>query len=187
MAGGAASGGEGRMSVPLPYEARSAGSGATRASWLYHPGVLLVLRLVLAAVFIYAAVQKIGKPLLFADEIHAYGVVEYGPPIYIMAIVLPWLELLCGLSLLSGFALRGSALMLLALNALFFAVIAFRSASIVQAGTSFLDVYFDCGCGFGPTYAWKKLIENAASVAAAGIILVAPAHRFVFPLGRRSL
>ncbi len=175
------------MSVQRSHETPTGGTGARRAPWIFHPGVLLLLRLVLAAVFIYAAVQKIGKPLLFADEIRAYGVVDYGPPLFIMAIVLPWLELLCGLSLVAGVMLRGSALALVALNALFVVVIAYRSVGLVRGGTPFLDVYFDCGCGFGATYAWKKLAEDFVYFAAAGAILVAPKHRFVLSLRRRSL
>lgn len=153
---------------------------------LAHPATLLALRLVLAAVFIYAAVQKIGRPLLFADEIRAYGVVDYGTPLYLMAIVLPWLELLCGVALVTGAALRGAALVLVALNALFITVIAFRAAALVRAGTPFFRVFFDCGCGFEPTYAWKKLIEDAALLAAAAIVLLAPAHGYTVPFRRRS-
>ena len=161
-------------------------SARRRAVSAFRPAAHLALRLFLAAVFIYAGAQKIGKPLLFADEIHAYGVIGYGPPIYIAAIVLPWLEILCGVALVTGIMLRGSALLLLVLNAVFIAVIAVRSASIVRAGTPFLDVYFDCGCGFGETYAWKRLVEDAVFFGASLVCLVAPEHRFVLFRKRRS-
>ncbi|HSG27473.1 MAG TPA: DoxX family protein, partial [Candidatus Krumholzibacterium sp.] len=69
--------------------------------------LLLVARIVLALVFIYAALQKIDKPLLFADEIRMYGVIDRGPFLYLMAIVLPWVEILCGVSLLTGLLMRG--------------------------------------------------------------------------------
>ncbi len=164
----------------------AAPGAARRGAWIFHPGTLLVLRLVLAAVFIYAGAQKVGKPLLFADEIHAYGVIDYGPPVYLGAIVLPWLEILCGAALAAGVMIRGSALALLVLNAVFIAVIAFRSASMVRSGTPFLGVYFDCGCGFGATYAWKKLIEDTLLVAASLVLLAAPVHRFVLSFKRRS-
>jgi uncharacterized membrane protein YphA (DoxX/SURF4 family) len=163
----------------------SVGGSPGSRPWIFHPAALLVLRLFLAAIFIYAATQKIGKPLLFADEIRAYGVLEFGATVYIMAIVLPWIELFCGVSLVTGIMLRGSALTLLVMNAVFIAVISYRAAGIVRAGTPFLDVYFDCGCGFGATYAWKKLIEDAVYVAAALVVLVAPVHRFVISLDRR--
>ena len=174
------------MNTANLYDASSGGRTRRPARWIHHPAALLVLRLFLAAVFIYAAVQKIGKPLLFADEIRAYGVFSLGPLVYVTAIVLPWLELLCGLSLVSGVLLRGSALALAVLNAVFIAVISYRAAVIVRGGTPFLDVYFDCGCGFGPTYAWKKLIEDAVYLVASLVVLTAPVHRFVISLRRRS-
>jgi len=154
--------------------------------WIFNPYLLLAFRLLLAAIFIYAAVQKIGKPLAFADEIHNYGVVDYGAPLYIMAVVLPWVELLCGLALVTGVAVRGSALILLGLNAMFLAVIAKKTAGYVGDGTPFMKVYFDCGCGFGATYAWKKLLEDAAYLLVALALLAAPRHRFVVSIRRRS-
>ena len=168
-------------------QGRIASAGNPGAScWMYNPYLLLAFRLFLAAIFIYAAVQKIGKPLAFADEIHSYSVVDYGAPLYIMAVVLPWLELLCGLSLVTGVFVRGSALILLALNAMFLFVIAKRTVGAVHGGAPFLKVYFDCGCGFGATYAWKKLLEDAAYLVIAMALLFAPNHRFTLSRSRRS-
>jgi uncharacterized membrane protein YphA (DoxX/SURF4 family) len=154
--------------------------------WIYHPYLLLAFRLALAAVFIYAAVQKIGRPLAFADEINNYGVVGYGTPLYLMAVVLPWLELLCGISLAAGVFIRGSALILLVLNAMFLVIIAKRTIGFVNAGTPFLKVYFDCGCGFGATYAWKKLLEDSVYFFLSMVLLFAPGYRFTLLSARRS-
>lgn len=162
------------------------GGNPNERYWLYHPYLLLVFRLFLAAIFIYAAVQKIGKPLLFADEIHTYSVVGYGTSLYLMAVVLPWLELICGLSLVTGAFIRGSALILLGLNAMFLVVIAKRTVGVMHEGTPFLKVYFDCGCGFGATYAWKKLLEDSVYFILAMILLFAPVHRFSISFARRS-
>ncbi|MEO0250492.1 MAG: hypothetical protein ABIN58_13400, partial [candidate division WOR-3 bacterium] len=96
-----------------------------------------------------------------------------------------WFELICGLALVSGIFLRGSALSIFVLNAVFIVVIAMRTAVIVRGGTPFLEVLFDCGCGFGETYAWKKLIEDIIYLLVAGVILVAPAHKYRFSLARR--
>jgi uncharacterized membrane protein YphA (DoxX/SURF4 family) len=163
----------------------TAGNG-NGISWIFNPYLLLAFRLLLAAVFIYAAVHKLGKPNAFAEAIRGYGVVDYGPPLYIMAIVLPWIEILCALSLVTGVFIRGSALILLGMNALFLGVIAYRAAGIVRDGTPFMKVYFDCGCGFGATYAWKKLLEDAAYLLMSFAILAAPRHRFVVSIRRRS-
>ncbi len=147
--------------------------------------ILLVFRVVLAAVFIYAALQKMGKPLMFADEIEMYGIIGPGPLLYLAAITLPWIELFCGAALLTGIFMRGSALILSAMNFAFIIVIAYRTYGIVSAeGTPLRDVYFDCGCGFGATYAWKKLIEDAVFLIFSVAILVSPSYRFV--IGRKK-
>ena len=147
--------------------------------------LLFAVRVILAAVFIYAALQKIGRPLMFADEIEMYRVIGHGPLLYLAAIVLPWIELLCGFALLTGFFMRGAALILTAMNLVFIIVITYRTVGIMSAeGTPLREVYFDCGCGFGPTYAWKKLIEDAVLLAFSVAILFSPSYRFV--IGRKK-
>ncbi|MBN2185624.1 MAG: DoxX family protein [Candidatus Krumholzibacteriota bacterium] len=156
-------------------------TGREKRSWIKDPIVILVIRLILASVFIYAATQKIGKPLLFADEIRMYGILTGGPLLYIISIVLPWMEIFCGLSLISGIFMRGAALILAVFNLAFIFVISFRSVLIIRnEGTPFMSIFFDCGCGFGATYAWKKLIEDALLLAGAVLIFAAPPYRFVF-------
>lgn len=163
-------------------------SGGSRSGnhWIFNPYLLLAFRLFLAAIFMYAAAQKIGKPLAFADEIRNYGVVDYGPPLYIMAVVLPWIELFCGLALVTGVGVRGAALILIGLNAMFLAVIAKKTIGYLGDGTPFMKVYFDCGCGFGATFAWKKLLEDAVYLLVALALLATPRHRFVVSIRRRS-
>ncbi len=168
-----------------PISARSA--GAARTPWYFNDYLVLVFRVVLAAVFIYAAMQKIGRPLAFADEIRMYRIVGIGPPLYIMAITLPWIELLCGLSLLTGVLMRGSALILLAFNAVFIVAVSIRTMGIMgEEGVGFMSVYFDCGCGFGATHAWKKLLEDTIFFLFSLVILLKPDYRFVLRISRRS-
>ncbi len=147
--------------------------------------LVLACRIFLAAVFIYAAFQKADKPLMFADEIRMYRVIGIGPLLYIMAIVLPWVEIICSLSLLTGIFMRGSAVTFIVMNAIFIAVVIYRTFDIMNGeGTPFMDVYFDCGCGFGATYAWKKILEDIVFMLSAMIIYFAPSYRFT--LGRRN-
>jgi uncharacterized membrane protein YphA (DoxX/SURF4 family) len=146
-----------------------------------------VFRVVLAGVFLYAAFQKIGKPIAFADEIRMYGILDVGAPLYIAAIVLPWVELLCGISLLTGIFLRGTAFILLILNAVFLVAVSMRTAGVMNAeGIAFTKVYFDCGCGFGATHAWKKLAEDTLFFLFSLALLLAPAYRFVLVPTRRK-
>ncbi len=147
--------------------------------------LLLAARILLAGVFIYAALQKVDKPLLFADEIRMYGVIDRGPLLYFMAIVLPWMEIFCGVSLLTGLLMRGSALILFLFNVMYIGVITYRTLGIMNAeGTAFTSVYFDCGCGFGATYAWKKLLEDAGLLLLALWIFLSARYRFVIPAGK---
>ncbi|UCF05785.1 MAG: DoxX family membrane protein [bacterium] len=162
------------------------GGRMEKGSWVYNPYLLLGFRLLLAAVFVYAAVQKIGKPLAFADEIRMYHILDIGPPLYIMAIALPWIELLCGVSLVTGIFLRGSALILLALNTVFLVAVSFRTAGVMEMeGIPFMQVFFDCGCGFGETFAWKKLLEDSIFFLLSLALLVAPGYRFILSPARR--
>jgi putative oxidoreductase len=170
---------------------RKPGESAVRRpanAWYFNGHFVLALRLALAAVFIYAGLQKIGRPLAFADEIRMYHILDIGPLLYIMAITLPWIELLCGLSLVTGIFMRGSALILLALNVVFLVAVSLRTVGIMsEEGIGFTSVYFDCGCGFGTTYAWKKLLEDAAFFLFSVVILFVPEYRFVLTVSRRSL
>lgn len=165
----------------------TAGEPRPNTPWIWHPGVVFAVRAILAAVFLYAAFQKIGKPLMFADEIAMYEVVDRGFLVYTMAIVLPWVELVCGLSLLSGIFMRGSALILALLNLMFIAVIGYRTVNIMRVeGTPFMEIFFDCGCGFGVTYAWKKLVEDVLLLAGSLLVLFAPAYRWVLYAHRKE-
>lgn len=165
----------------VPERERAAGG------WARNPYLLLTLRLILAGVFLYAGFQKIGKPLMFADEIRMYGILDRGPLLYTVAVVLPWLEILCGVSLVTGVFLRGSAFLLMLLNAWFLVIVSIRAIHIMHTeGTPFTEIFFDCGCGFGVTYAWKKLIEDSFLFIFSLWLFCAPAYRFVLvPLRRR--
>jgi putative oxidoreductase len=165
----------------------SSGSASGRPGGLFGQYVVVAMRILVAAVFIYAALHKIDKPLLFAEEIRMYRIIGFGPVLYLTAIVLPWIELFCGLAILSGLFIRGGALILTVLNVVFISVVLYRTLSIMSAnGTSLMDVYFDCGCGFGATYAWKKLIEDAVLLVCSATIFFSSSYRFIPVIHRRD-
>ena len=154
--------------------------------WIFNPVLLLAMRLVLAAMFIYAALQKIGHPLQFSDEIRMYHILDIGSPLYITAIVLPWIELFCGISLVTGVFIRGSALILAVLNLVFLVFVSIRTVQVMNdEGIGIMKVYFDCGCGFGETYAWKKLLEDTLLCVFSLVLVMAPKHRFTIVRSRR--
>jgi len=98
--------------------------------------LLILLRWFLAGVFIYAALGKIADPAAFAEQIDHYRLLPW-PAVAAAAVVLPWLELLCGLLLIGGIWVQGASLWLIVLNGVFIAAI----ASAMVRG---LDI--DCGC-----------------------------------------
>jgi len=76
--------------------------------WLLHLYVSLGSRVVLGLVFIAAALPKLADPPGFAKAIWAYELFPVWS-LHPLALVLPWLELLCGLALCLGLWKRAAA------------------------------------------------------------------------------
>ncbi len=98
--------------------------------------VLLVFRIFLGGLFVYAGVVKVLEPLDFSQNIRNYQLVGQSLS-FIAAIVLPWLEILAGAFLVAGIWKRGAALVISGLLVFF---IALTVVTMVRG----LDV--DCGC-----------------------------------------
>jgi putative oxidoreductase len=115
------------------------------------------LRLLLAAVFIYAAYSKLRQPwLVFAMSVDAYRILPEWAVIGV-ARILPWSELLIGILLLCGFFLRYTSLFATALLLLFF-VLMLRSYG--------KGMGIDCGCfGFGEPLSVTTLLRDGALLA----------------------
>lgn len=122
--------------------------------------LLLIGRVLLAAIFIYAGYAKLREPWLqFAVSISTFKLVPDNL-LEPMARTLPWFELALGLAILSGVLLRWSALIASLLLALFFGVLIRSYAMGLQV---------DCGCfgsgeaALGPL----RLAEEAAMLSLA--------------------
>ena len=98
--------------------------------------LLLVFRLALGGLFVYAGVVKVFDPLDFAQDIRNYRLVGQSLS-FIAAIVLPWLEILAGVALAAGIWKRASALIISGLLVFF---IVLTLVTIARG----LDV--ECGC-----------------------------------------
>ena len=103
----------------------------------FHTVLAWCLRVLLGIVFLVAAVPKIADPAGFARSISYYRLVPDGA-INLMALILPWLELLSGSVLVLGGRLTRPALTLVGLM-----LIAFIAA-IASAMARDLDI--SCGC-----------------------------------------
>ena len=108
--------------------------------------VFLFLRWIVATIFIVAGITKILNPLTFAEDIDNYQILPY-LLVTLMAIILPWLEVLCGFFLIIGKLQKGAALTLMIMTFIFLAAII---SGIVRG----LDI--SCGC-FTSTTEWNSI------------------------------
>lgn len=135
----------------------------------------LLVRLFLGGFFIYMGLAKIDDPVAFLKQIRLYGLLPETPPYFLngTAIVLPWLEVLCGGALVLGIFRRGASAWLAIMLCIFTPAIFLRALGVHQTeGTPFFQIAFDCGCGGGPEIIWIKLLKNS------GLLLIVLATLF---------
>lgn len=69
----------------------------------FRPKIFVALRCLLGLLLLWAAVSKLANPTEFLGSIYAYELPLPRAVLQSAAVVLPWMELLCGLLLLAGF------------------------------------------------------------------------------------
>jgi putative oxidoreductase len=96
----------------------------------------IAFRWILGATFIYASSYKIMSPMDFAKILYGYNLFpEFS--INLIAVILPFVEMISGLSLILGIYPRSAALII---NALLVAFILILTINIIRGHE------FDCGC-----------------------------------------
>jgi putative oxidoreductase len=127
-------------------------------------GWYLLARLILGGAFVYAGILKIRSPLEFADNIAAYQLLP-ASMINVLALGLPFLEIVGGLSVLGGVLIRIGTLGILALLIVFI-------GAIVEALEKGLSI--DCGCFGGhsglESNLWVALGRNLVLLLLAAFI-----------------
>jgi len=113
------------------------------------------LAALLGAVFIYAGVLKALDPIAFTRDILSFRVLSW--PLGVrLAFYLPWLEIICGLALITGRLRKGAVAILLALTGVFIAV-------TIAAKARGIDL--TCGCFGGASknlsLGWHLAIDFA--------------------------
>jgi uncharacterized membrane protein YphA (DoxX/SURF4 family) len=132
-------------------------------AWL--DALVLVARLVVGGIFVYAAASKVGDPAGFAQAVHNYRLVPL-PLLHAFALFLPGLELLAGLGLLLGLAPRGAALICLGMSIMF-------TFAVGSALARDLDI--SCGCFHtegGADVGTSLLIRDLLLLAGCALLLV---------------
>jgi len=107
-----------------------------RQSIISNSWIELAARWILGFTFIYASFHKIISPADFAKIVYGYGLFPAGL-INLIAIIIPFLELVGGLALLLGFYPRSAAVII---NGLLLAFITVLSINLIRGHE------FDCGC-----------------------------------------
>lgn len=127
--------------------------------------LLLLARLALGVVFIFAGMEKISNPENFAMAIYAYRLF---PEILInlLAVVIPWIEVVSGLLLLFGTGARENAVIITSLLLMFIIIILISLAR---------GLNIECGCfgtASGSRVGWQKVLENSGLVILGFYIIV---------------
>ena len=114
--------------------------------------LILLFRIVVGAIFLWASFDKIIDPVKFARDISNYHIVPLGLENTI-ALILPWLEFFIGTGLIIGVMVDGSIIISSVLLITF-------NIMIAQAMARGFNI--DCGCGLkeGQLVGFEKLIEN---------------------------
>lgn len=124
----------------------------------------LLARLLLGAVFLYASFDKIANPEAFAKAVYNYQILP-DSTVNLVAVTLPWIELLLGVCLIAGFWLPGATMVSTGLLIVFVSAMAYNE---VRG----LDVH--CGCfstepGGGPE-GFSPLIRDSLFIVVSGFL-----------------
>jgi putative oxidoreductase len=108
----------------------------TLLDWRGHQWIGMVARVYLGGVFVLASLHKIAHPADFALDVATYDIL----PLFLvnfMAITLPWLELVSGILMITGYKSRASAWLITGMMVMFLVALAI-------ALSNGLDM--SCGC-----------------------------------------
>jgi len=112
-----------------------------------------IIAFLIGGLFVYAGVVKIIEPVEFARDIDNYKMLPWQSSVW-LALYLPWLEIFCGLALITRIVYRGSVFIVTALMSLFI-------IASIAAKARGLDV--SCGC-FGHAskylnFSWHLVLD----------------------------
>jgi uncharacterized membrane protein YphA (DoxX/SURF4 family) len=130
--------------------------------------VLLVLRVALGGIFIYAGYVKLQDPWqLFAAGVASYDVLPMWA-VELVAKTLPWFEIVVGVVMISGFFFRTSSTIICGMLAVFFTL-------IVRAYLQGKEI--NCGCFGGNEPISPLTMLRDGSMLAGAVFLCVMAYR----------
>jgi uncharacterized membrane protein YphA (DoxX/SURF4 family) len=132
------------------------------------PYLTTITRVLVGLVFIYASIDKLANPAYFAGTIQNYQILP-DSLINLVAIILPWLELICGILLISGLWHQSAAILISTLIIIFILAI----GSVILRG---LDI--QCGCfGSGSAANFGRIVEDLFLLAFSLQIVFNPSSK----------
>tara|TARA_B100000902_G_C26915186_1_gene718877 strand:- start:72 stop:524 length:453 start_codon:yes stop_codon:yes gene_type:complete len=123
---------------------------------------IVIMRIILGAIFLWASFDKILDPEKFARSISNYHLIPFGLENSI-AIFLPWLEFFIGTGLILGLMVDGATII---------ASILLISFDLMIAQAIIRGFNIDCGCGLkdGQIVGVEKILENLVFLGGAYIV-----------------
>ena len=136
--------------------------------------IVLLARLLIGGILIYASIEKIVNPGEFARAIDNYRIIPLGLE-NSMAIILPWLEFVIGICLIIGVFIDGASFLVIVIMLVFIIAITFAILS---------GYNIECGCGLKPgeLVGVQKIIEDLTYLILAWMIIKRPNRKLeLFP------
>lgn len=131
--------------------------------------LLLIIRIVLGFIFIYAGAEKISDPEGFAISISNYRLLPI-ETLNIFAITLPWIELVAGVLMLFGIAVKENSSIICSM------LLVFTIAIVISL---FRGLSIDCGCfGKGNQIGLLKLGENTLMIIGSFLLMLFGSNHF---------
>ena len=131
---------------------------------LHNEYLHLTVRVLIGALFLYAALPDILDTMGFASSIYNYQLFP-SSIIGMSAAFIPWLEVLAGLALVTGVKIRGASLLVSLLIVVFM---------ILAAISAIRGLDIDCGCfsGVARRADWLAILEDIGLLVCALFIFV---------------
>jgi len=155
--------------VGKPTTYRTIGS---MKSLLANDYLSVAIRIFVGFLFIIASIDKAASPEAFAVSVANYRILS--PSLTtLVATIFPWMELLCGVALIAGVFIRGSAFLLTSLLVIF-------TAAVISGLLRGLDI--SCGCFTQDPEAgkigWIKIAENLGLLALTTFLFYSTSVKF---------